>query len=267
MADIETIKNRIKKLMAVAGDGIATDGEISNAMSLAMSLIDKHNLDKDEFEKKEGKEEDITYGRTYVNYSSKRVNQWETKLAQSICKLYGTVKCWIDAKKSPFRYKGVLMLEDDGTPVYTPTLHFYGPITDCEECKDLFYEWAISIGTMAQLRWGGCYRGLGAQYCDGFTNAIYAKLMELDTNRQLVQATTPKQFGNPNTAITLFNRYKLIKKGATEWLRDTQHINLCARPAAKNNRDYNSEAYNEGYNHGKTTNFGKKAGSTKLLGN
>lgn len=43
--DIEAVKSRVRKLMALANDGQASDGEISNAMRMAAALIDQHRLD------------------------------------------------------------------------------------------------------------------------------------------------------------------------------------------------------------------------------
>ena len=263
MIDMEQIKNRINKLMAVAGDGIATEGEVNNAMDLAMKLIDKHNLDMAEFEKKEQREEKIEYGKVQMNYSSKIMNHWEGQLALAICKLFGTVSCYRESTKSPFRHNGVVQLDNKGDIIMTPSLQFYGPINDTKEAADLFRNWTISIGTMALTRWGGIYKGAGASYCEGFVKAIYEKVSQLDTSRQLTMATK-YQLGDSTTAITLMERYKLIKTGARQWLNETQGVRL-SKSHVTTSRNNNQDAYSEGFSHGKSTSFGRNAKNDRKM--
>jgi hypothetical protein len=265
MADIEAIKARIRKLMAVTGDMVATEGEINNAMSLAMKLIDQHQIDIADIKEKEQAPENIEFGQVSINYTKARIVTWESTLGMAICKLFGSVSMYASQVKEPFRINGIIQMDDNNNPLYTPTMKFYGPINEINEAKELYTDWLISIGTMACSRWGGCYRGAGAQYCDGFTRAIYKKVSELDNNRSFTQAKAPAQFGNNCTAITLTRRYELIKKGASEWLKKTHNIKLNKGTRSSGYQRDNSGAFSEGFSHGSKSNFSRKESGLKQL--
>lgn len=266
MADLEQIKARVKKLMAVANDGIATDGEINNAMNLAMKLIDQHQIDVAELKEKEHQPDNIEYGRVSMNYTTTRAVTWESNLAQAICKLFGSVSMYTDPNKQIFRINGVAQTDNNGEPIYTPMIQFFGPILEINEAKELYVDWLVSIGTMGVTRWGGCYRGPGAQYCDGFTRAIYNKVAQLNQSRQLISAKAPPQLSNNTTAITLTKRYEIIKEGAVDWLGKTHNVHLKKRQGSSGYKRDNSGAYSEGYSHGSKSNFSRNSGNHKLLG-
>lgn len=264
MSDIETIKERIKKLMAYSGDIAATEGEINNAMTLAQKLIDQHNLDLSEFEKTDQPQE-IIFDKIHAHFTSSRICTWEMYLGMAISKLYGTLNVYLDKNLTPNRKNGIIKLDSDGNPVYSPSFVFYGPQQDVKEAAELFNEWILSISAMAIMRWGGAYRGPGAQYSYGFVTAIYNKVCSLDTNRQLVQTTAPKQLSNQTTAITLTQRYNLIKKEGEKWLKEKHKITIKGSHSSGGYRRDNSGAYDEGYSHGKKSNFSKKGSSCKQL--
>ena len=175
MSDIETIKARIRKLMAVAGDGVATDGEIDNAMRLAAKLLDQHHLASDDIDE-QADADDLTMGRSFATSQAKRFSTWESSLSQAVTNLFGCVKCYISHDVAPVRVNGIAQQTSGGNVKLGWKIAFYGPASEAADAASLFEEWARSIATMGVARWGGCFRGDGAMYCMGFATAALREI-------------------------------------------------------------------------------------------
>ena len=225
MSDIDTIKNRVRKLMAVAGDGVATDGEIENAMRLAAKLIDQHHLNADELQPAEP-EAEIRMGRAFGISQARWFTTWESVLARAIERLFGCVKVYIDRETQPIRVNGIALMRG-GKVVWGRKVCYYGPVVESTEAAELFTEWSRAIATMGVARWGGCFSGNGAQYCYGFAVALREKAERIDQERRLIQARPiPQLTGTTCTAITLANRYELLREAGSDWLRNECGIKL-----------------------------------------
>eukprot|EP00697_Spironema_sp_BW2_P005076 gnl/Spiro4/16852_TR9073_c0_g1_i1.p2 gnl/Spiro4/16852_TR9073_c0_g1~~gnl/Spiro4/16852_TR9073_c0_g1_i1.p2 ORF type:complete len:264 (-),score=24.00 gnl/Spiro4/16852_TR9073_c0_g1_i1:2671-3462(-) len=262
--DQQTIKDRVRKLMAVAGDGVATDGEIENAMRLATKLIDEHHLQPEDYSQPQ-QPDDLTMGRSFGTSQSERMSTWERTLASAIAKMFGCIKCYVDHQTQPIRVNGVAQTDATGVRMGRK-ICFYGPLVESAEAADLFSEWSRSIASMGVIRWGGCFRGDGAMYCQGFAQAILDKARKIDTARQLVQAKPIPQFsGDGSTAITLAGRYGLLRDAAEKYLRDECKVKL-STTRSSGYRSGDRGAYSEGHAHGSQADFGRASKRKMITG-
>jgi hypothetical protein len=267
MSDIETIKARIRKLMAVTGDSAATDGEIDNAMRLAAKLLDAHHLAADDV----GGEPDPAeqeMGRVAAVSQSRRFSTWESVLGSAICSLFGCVQHFISNEVAPVRVNGIVQMNGDdirkGRRVY-----FYGPVMESKEAAELFQEWSRSIATMGVARWGGCFRGDGAMYCYGFAVALRNKAYQINKEREQVAAKPLPQLagGTDCTALTLSGRYSLLKDMGSKWLKEKERINLHTGSGRSGYSAGSSEAYGEGKKHGASAEFSRSNRRRELPAN
>lgn len=151
MSDIETIKNRVRKLMAVAGDGVATDAEIDTAMRLAAKLLDAHHLDMADVGTVQD-DQDLTMGRVAATTTASWLSTWESTLAWAIAELFGCVKHYLSAQETcPIRVNGVAQVDRKGQVKLGRRIYFYGPALEAKEAAELFEEWARSIASMGVI--------------------------------------------------------------------------------------------------------------------
>lgn len=264
MSDIETIKSRVRKLMAVANDGVATDAEIDTAMRLAAKLIDQHHIDATELGSKQDAE-DLTMGEAGATTRTGKLTTWESTLANAIVKLFGSVQHYISHERAPVRDNGVVQMRDGG-PVFGRRMFFYGPVVEAREAAELFEEWSRAIATMGVARWGGAFRGEGAHYCYGFASALYEKALQVDGERARIEARPiPQLQGSQTTAITLSSRYELLRDAGSEWIEKERGLKL--RSSSRSGySNLNGQAYGEGRAHGSRAGFGRATQRRRLAG-
>jgi hypothetical protein len=267
MSDIDTIKARIRKLMAVAGDGIATEGEIENAMNLAAKLIDQHHISQDELQPDNKRDnEEIQFGRISGVSNTSRISTWEQVLAMAIAHLFGSVQTYCSREKTPIRRNGIVQIKG-GEIKKGVRIYFYGPLVESKEAAELFEEWSRAIAAMGIARWGGAFRGDGAMYCDGFAESLFRRAKEIEKARALTTAKPIHLIGHTgtNTAITLASRYQILKNLATQHLEQNEGIKLRTRYGyGSGYKAGSNEAYNEGRQHGTKAEFGKRTSRPQL---
>ena len=253
----DRIKEVILKLMAVAGDGSgASEGEIDNALRLAAKLQDEHHLTADDI-KGTTPDDVIQPLRVRAKFTTQRVTGWEIYLGNAILDLIGTV-IWVKGEPQPLRVNGVAKVIRGHVPIIQ-TVDFCGPVQDAREAADLFEEWARLIAAMAVIRWGGAYRGNGAQYATGFAKALRDKAAVINAERIGVQARAPRLTSDAakGGAITLANRYLKIREAAQI------HVYGKVKKGKGRSRniktDVKSNAYQEGRAEGSRAGFGRRA--------
>jgi hypothetical protein len=253
VADIEAIKSRIRKLMAYANDGAASEGEIENAMRHAAALLDKHHLSESDIPTEED-ERELTMGRAAATSQSTKFSTWEAMLSSAITNLFGCVGHYISYETAPQRINGIAVM-DGGAVKKGRRLYYYGPETEAREAAALFEEWARSIATMGVARWGGCFRGDGAMYCYGFAKALQQKSLEINDDRKLIAAKALP--GTGGKAIVLADRYTALQKQAKDWLADTLHITLSKGSRGSGYGSGSHDAFKEGSEHGRAAQFSR----------
>jgi len=256
---LDTVKERIRKLMAYATQGSgACEGEIENALGHAQRLIDQHNLRAEDFDPSKAQpKEDLTFTQGSTTGTGPTWSKWESNLAKAICELYGTLSYYIKGETQVVRLNGVVQIDEHTGQIRDGrVIVFYGPSREVGEACELFKEWALSICSMAQLRWGGSHREPGVSYCVGFSQGLLDKTKELNAGRRALMAKPITL--SESTEITLWDRNTLLKDYGEFWLKHNQKVRLNGSVRVTARGDHTSSAFGEGYSHGQTTTFGRQ---------
>lgn len=268
MGNIDGIKDTVRKLMSLATDNKAGEAEIETALRMAAKLMDRHHLTNDDIgsrEEADADAADLTMGRVAATTQTTRFSTWESTLGGAILDLIGCINWYISHETAPVRVNGVAVIEGDEVK-RGKRIYFYGPAKESAEAAELFEEWSRVIATMGVARWGGCFRGDGAMYCNGFADAVARIARKINRERQLTAARPlPQLAGETSTAITLSGRFDLLKKEAEVYLEKDHGIKLHTRSASSGYSAGSQDAYNEGKSHGEKSGFARKSGR-KMLG-
>ncbi len=252
MNDSDKIKSRIRKLLCLANDQSAAEGEIENALNFARKLMDKHHLEEGDLTEEQLQEK---MAREVATCGGAKMSMWESCLANAVIETVGTIG-WYVGKKVPKRDEFGILQRGKGN---SQEVAFYGPCEDVSLAIEMFLELSKTVAAMARLRWGGVYRGAGRSYCEGFTSELLGRV------RNVVQQQRTEQC----RAIVLRS-----KDAAKLWLKEELGIGLHRRGSSKGRQvTHNSSAWNDGQAHGRDSNlsFTRRSklqggsGSTKLL--
>jgi len=252
-ADVERVKNRIRKLLNVAKNDAATEGEIDNALRFAKDMMDSHHLSEedlvDEPEDQYKAAAAAKRDRVFVSAAGKFYT-WEKWLSSFVAEFVGGVGVYLDRGKRIARdHRGVVILDDWGEPYRAVRYCFYGIAEDVHIAAELFHELRLTIKAMARLRWGSCYVKDGGVYCEGFVMGLCTKIeRQKKRQRQIAQ-----QSGS--TALVLVDRRNDLvafkKKKATDWLAKSVGIRLSKASADPyGGANGSSQAYCEGIEDG-----------------
>jgi hypothetical protein len=211
--DIEKVKDTIRKMLNLAGDEAASQGEIDNAMRFAARLMEKHQLSEEDLSKVDEKLVDIEKAAcdraTSYCMGATTLGHWHNTAANFVCAFVGGVK-WYYIRKAIHREGGIVQLSRSGIPKYKAVITFYGIAEDVEIAKQVFDELQVTVIAMAKLRFGAVYRGSGRSYCEGFMSGVYSKWRE-DQDRQLKLAQQPTT-SSGTSLMVIDGRKALVSK-------------------------------------------------------
>lgn len=251
----DKIKDRVRKLLNLANDPAAFDREIENAMRFARRLMLQHNITEQELGTPRDPHEvaaETEYAQADAFSFGSNISNWECFLMSAISKLVGTVGAY---KTSETRTKkttaGTIVFDAKGQPQEGKRVVFYGPAEDARDASELFAEWVNVIAAMARLRYGGCFRGDGRSYAEGFAQALLLSV-------QNIQKKEVKEIAAESTgrALVIRNAFCLIeakKARGAEWLR--QELGIKLRKTSGNVNRNNPDAFGAGMNDGKKSSF------------
>lgn len=178
-ADAESrarIIERVRKLMAFR-DGTATEAEIENALSLAARLMEQHAIDRSEVaaaggDDRSGDSANPAPARARAESPlGGNVAHWEVWLAMAVREAVPGVSYYTNSfygQASPGR---------PGTGRRS-WVYWYGPETAVAIARMLFDETRVIIATLAAGMYGGCYRGPGRSYAEGFAQALHRRVQQ-----------------------------------------------------------------------------------------
>lgn len=222
-----SIIDRIKKLLSLAKDSGAADGEITAAMRAATALIEKYQIDASELA-----EEKPTFHR--IKSITHNNSLWEATLATAVANLFGTVGAY--AGQTKVRIGGKVFGE----------IFFFGETKDCILAREIFEEFSEAITRNAYIRYKTLLKGDGLLYAMGFANALWELSRESTIAKQSVKV------GDTSLAV----RNSIVLQSAIDWLKETYKISLVAKQTTRVvNR--NSGAYADGWNDGQASDFSK----------
>jgi len=259
--NIEKIKDKIRKLLAIAEDDKVIDGEINAAMKLAEKAMNEYHLSVADIEAQEvnSNNNTVSYGSvSSPGQYNEKITAWEQTLAMAIQKLIGTIGCYTGRVevKSAFGNKS------------NRGIIFYGNSEEAQLGNELFVEWSHVIATIAQGKYSSTFSGKGRSYAEGFSMALYEKSIAIEKQRQTI--VTPS-----TTAIvkvgggTLSQVLEKKRSEAENWLKTTTGIKLRQK---KGQQRYNDiDAYSDGKNDGQKADFNAskkpKLGAQNVFGN
>lgn len=255
MKNESEIKDRIRKLLNVAKDDAATEGEIDNALRFAQAMMERHHLD--EFDLAEEPEdqwkavEAAVKDRVFVSIG-KAFHAWENHLAVFCSEFVGGVGVYRDCDKSKLarNHRGIAMLNEQEEPYKAVRFCFYGIAEDAMMAAELFHELWLTIRSMSRLRWGTIYTKDGGYYAQGFVSGLHGKLkINQAEQKKIVQSSNDSR-----ALILIARRTDLVerkKKAATEWL-ETTGIKL-KKGSGTSGANGSHQAWQEGFDDGHRT--------------
>jgi len=216
------IREKLAKMLALASDGNATQGEIENALAMATQMMVKYNLTRDDIDMTQADPiKNIKYSKNQAYTLSPKLYSWEGSLAVFISKFIGTVDCYVQKGKYPKRINGFQQFDSDGNPIHSCMITFYGVEDDCEIATSLYHELQKAIQMAALVRYGAWAKGDGGVYCEGFVQGLK------DSNIREIQKLKNCD-AQTNSLILLSEKTQLaIRNEAKNWLR--QNTNVCLR--------------------------------------
>lgn len=233
MPDMDKVKDRIRKLLNLADDDAAADGEITNALRFARDLMLKHSLDENDVRTAEeayarmdafdaSAEE---YTEATAQSTASNLSAWESHLCHVIERLIGTVGVYLAGKDQARTKYGTVKLNRQGRPKSVSKVVFYGPAADARDAAELWREWAETISAMGVLKFGGAYRGPGRSYCGGFVSGMAEKVVQTLKAEQ-VRLEAPAT----STALVVLQNALEIQRQKKEhgkvWLKKEKGIKL-----------------------------------------
>ena len=219
MSQIDKVKDRIRKLLNLAENDAASEGEINNAINFAQRLMQEHHLTKDDVHAAAAAEEVAEMMKQAAYTTGAKASPWEAGLASFVAKMIGSVGVYTGGVETAKTTHGTTMFDAKGKPMSRSTYVFYGEAEEVRLATELYYDLSRTIAAMARMRYGGALRGDGRDYGLGFVSGLASQLA--------AAATAAKAESTESTALAV--RCAAIvhqkKAAASTWL-SSQGINL-----------------------------------------
>jgi hypothetical protein len=226
---VDNVKARIRKLLNLAENDAATEGEVANAVAFAQRLMAEHHLSEHEVR------QDCQPNAHAVMADLEKLASWERTLGSFVAKLIGSVGVYLNGTVRVRTAAGTLLYDSKGQPVERGSVKFYGEAEEVRLACQLYTDLGLTIAAMARLQFGGVFRGEGRSYADGFVAGLYTKL-----------STAEKLAAGDNKALAL--RCTAIvqakKQHAAAWLKG-QGVKL-GSASRSGGREHHRGAYEQG---------------------
>lgn len=247
----DRIARKIRKLLAIAEDDAASAAEVQNAMGFARRLMDAHHVSEDDLAHEPADDyqrvDQAQFAERHA-FVGRRIYCWESMLSGFVSKFVGAAG-YIDDRVRPVRnHAGFVQRDDAGHVREGKSFVFYGVAEDGAIAAELYYELRQLIVSMAVIKWGGCYKGDGATYAEGFVAGLSTQLTR---GKQVEQSS-----GTTTAMILLARRDDLVKykrAKADEWLIQKHGAKLVAGPRRSGSSTGSRSAYSEGRSDGAAT--------------
>lgn len=209
---VDKARDTIRKLLNVAKNDAATEGEINNALNSARALMKRYHLNEEDVSENEDdlkrKIRNAEKGQVFVSIKSKLYG-WEGDLAYFCAQFVGGVGAYASHNKKPARdHRGFVMFDEWGEPYEGKQICFYGICEDSAMAAELFHELRLLIMSMARLKFGSCYKGHGGKYSEGFVSGLKERIKQ--------QALLEQRTATPTGLIFIGKRDALIEYKAEE---------------------------------------------------
>lgn len=248
MADLDKVKDRIRKLLNVAENDAASQGEIDNAVRAARNMMHAYNLQEDDCKLKD--EVPDRKGTSTGSTNGAKVTLWQVRLSQVVCDLVGGVACYQNnggkSRVVAGRYKTF------------GCFTFYGREDLAILAAQTYEELCSTIATMGKLKFGGWARTEGAVYCEGFVQGLRDQIKEADRLAQ--QTETGTALVVKSTALIEQQR-----KDARQWLATEKGIKL-VKGSRRTGGSGSTSTFDQGRKDGRATDLNSaKAANTRKI--
>lgn len=201
---VERVTDRIRKLMALAGDDGATTGEINAALKQARRMMDKYQIAEESIIVDEPDARETAFQSMCDVEGWRRSGKMELQdltLATGIARL-------CDCSTFTRQFWGTNQRKNK---TWMQSVHFYGMQHDVAVCTALYHEIFLVMRTMARARYGPKYGKLHRSYMTGFANGVWRQVCDLKS--------TPSTDDAGTTAI-------VVCKDALLRRYDAEHLQL-----------------------------------------
>lgn len=191
--------DQVRKLLNLAADDGASEGEVENALRFAHNLMARHNITKEQLSKDEVEEREAM-AASYTYHESSKSALWEGQLAMFLATFCG-VQVYRVNGGSPRRTAAGCLI--DGNASHVSCFRFYGGAEGVQLAIATYEDLRKTVITMARLRCGGVYRGAGRSYCEGFIKGLKSQLQKAiaSTSESQELAVLSKEIATRNNAI------------------------------------------------------------------
>lgn len=229
---LDKVKDKLKKLFAVAENDASADGEIANAMRAAAALMAAHQISREDITDNDDGSVNVTFAK-YSRYSRYTViTMWELILCRFISEFVHGSGFYIERNVMRTNKYGM------ATNKRATKITFYGASTDAEFCCDVFDEVVYVIEAAAQLRYGSALsRGEAAVYAEGFAEGLH------QANKVEVAQL---QKTSDSTALMVVNRALAVKQAGRDWVQKEIGLKLVKSKGVKSLAFKSKEAYAQG---------------------
>lgn len=256
----DRIVDKVRKLLNIAGNEAAAQGEIEAAMLQVQRLMEKHHISEEDL----AKEPSVMYhdlenapmNRVYC-VVGKKMAMWEKTLGSFVAQLVG-VECYLDLNKNNVVRKfGIVQLDDAGNVKIGQAMVFFGVAEDTAIAETIYNELRVLIYTMARSLYGNPYGGSGASYGEGFVSGLSSKRRKaIEDERNAAKARL--EHTSDSTGLILIERRQdlVVRKQelAKRWLEKEKGIKLRQRKTGCTGaRDFDHTASSRGYADGRAT--------------
>lgn len=202
-----------------------------------------------------------------------KLSTWELTLAWAVSELIGTVKFYLGGDTERRNEAGTLQFNSvTGVPMRSKVLVFYGPAEECRDAREMMREWSLAIASLGRMKFGGVFRGDGRSYCEGFTEALRAKVASIKREEHALIEAQRAQAQLPagqtrSTALMVTSGLTIMeaKLARTQtYLTEELGLKLSKGTARYGGGRQNFDARGEGRKDGQRANFSHSP--TKKLG-
>lgn len=231
MEATDKVLNRIKKMLALANDAAATEGERDNAMRMAYATMAKHNIDMATVESS-GQQQTEKREEHYQEFFGR---PWARQVAHAIARML-------------FCEYVVSHVGGEKSKIYKH--RFIGRTSNAVTAAELSRYLVNSIIKEARTRYGSGGSAEGRTFSVGATSAIRERVRKM-----IQEATQPPVEKTPGTALVLVNMYRSEAEANAMVLR-SMYPKLQAARGGKGVHD--SDAYRAGQQYGSTVSLNRQ---------
>ncbi len=260
MKNIDSIKDKLRKLLNLSNDEGASAGEIDNAIGIATQLMARHNLTREDIDlSDEDPTKNVKLGQQFAVSLGSRLAYWEICLAHFVTGFIGFTDFYPDKVEGTLYRNGIALLNPDGNERKGTLMWFYGSDESAQQAVELYEELASIIQGVATVRYASWARAKGAAYAEGFTLGLLSKLEKAKAQLSLSDEKTHQL-----VLVDQSNQLAVVNKGK-QWLKETTGATIITKKhkGAPANPD-NAYAKGRGFRDGQSYNPSKPSGTRRL---